>query len=133
MRYLLLCLLSWSWVSAADLELVVNPTVSVTTVDRHELVEIYCGHMTSWPNGGAITPIFNRSDVHGEFLSKYMGKTEGQFMAAWKRLVFAGKTPMPESFTSDAEVMAKVKKTPGAIGYVAKGSTSDGVVIIPVK
>ena len=40
---------------------------------------------------------------------------------------------MPKMLESDAEMLAYVKKTRGAIGYVSDGASTDGVKILAVK
>ena len=47
--------------------------------------------------------------------------------------MFTGTAPMPKRFGSDAEVVAYVAKTKGAIGYVGAGAITAGVKTIGMK
>ena len=54
-------------------------------------------------------------------------------VTGWKKLVFTGKGSMPESVNSEAELVALIAKTPGAIGYISADKVGDGIKAIPVK
>jgi ABC-type phosphate transport system substrate-binding protein len=47
--------------------------------------------------------------------------------------VSSGKGAMPKMFASDAEVVAYVRNTKGAIGYVSAGAITEGVKVLDVK
>jgi TonB family protein len=47
--------------------------------------------------------------------------------AYYRTLVFTGKGSMPREFGSDAEVVAYVARTRGAIGYVGSAASLEGV------
>jgi hypothetical protein len=63
----------------------------------------------------------------------YTGKTVAGLDNYYRSLVFTGKGAMPKTLQSDAEVLAYVKKTKGAIGYVSDGASTEGVKILDVK
>lgn len=130
---LLLLVLSCA-LSAADLVLVANPDHAGVTLSKRDVADIYSGRMSKWPDGAKIAPVYLKGGaVHDEFLATYVGKNDAQFIANWKKMVFTGKSSMPDGFASEAEVIARVKATPGAIGYVAKANAGEGVVVIPVE
>jgi ABC-type phosphate transport system substrate-binding protein len=51
----------------------------------------------------------------------------------WQKRVFAGRDTPPIEKASDDEVVAYVKATPGAIGYVAPGTALTGVKVLELK
>jgi ABC-type phosphate transport system substrate-binding protein len=71
--------------------------------------------------------------THEAFLKDYVGKTDAALGTYFRTLVFTGKASMPKSLASDAEVVAYVAKTKGAIGYIALSTKADHVKVLEVK
>jgi ABC-type phosphate transport system substrate-binding protein len=119
---------------AAEVVLIANTDHASTTIPRKLVTDFYVGKSTKWPDGNKVEPIIYRSGaVHGDFLSEFVGKNDSQFTATWKKLVFTGKASMPDNVDSDAKMVAKVRSTPGAIGYVAAGTPLDGVAVLKLE
>jgi len=66
-------------------------------------------------------------------LKAYLGKNDSSLQAFYRGLVFTGKGSMPKALNSDAEVVAYVAKTRGAVGYVSGGASTEGVKVLAVK
>ena len=66
-------------------------------------------------------------------MKEYVGKTDAALGIYDRSLVFTGKASMPKAFGSDAEVVAYIAKTKGAIGYVSAATASEGVKTLEVK
>jgi ABC-type phosphate transport system substrate-binding protein len=71
--------------------------------------------------------------AHEAFLKEYLGKSDTALQAFYRSLVFTGKASMPKILGSDAEVVAYVAKTKGAIGYVSPDASTAGVKTLQVK
>jgi ABC-type phosphate transport system substrate-binding protein len=74
-----------------------------------------------------LMPVDN-SSARAEFLSKVLQSDERKYAARWTRKSFREGLVAPSVKGSDAEVIAFVRATPGAIGYV-KG-TANGVQVL---
>jgi TonB family protein len=70
--------------------------------------------------------------VHAAFLQKYLGRSEDDLQTYYRTLVFTGKGSMPKELGSDAEVVAYVARTRGAIGYVSSTASAEGVKTLAV-
>jgi len=134
MKTFLLSVVSvWS-LAAADVVMIANADHTGVVLSKKDVSDIYSGRMSKWPDGAKTVPIYIKGgSVHESFLSDYVGKNDAQFIATWKKLVFTGKASMPDGVGNEADVIAKVKATPGAIGYIAPGTAADGVAVITVK
>lgn len=66
-------------------------------------------------------------------MKEYVGKTDAAVGTYYRSLVFTGKASMPKSFGSDADVVAYVEKTRGAIGYVGAGTSVGDAKVLDVK
>ena len=70
--------------------------------------------------------------AHAAFLKEYLGQNDDALQNYYRSLVFTGKGSMPRILHSDAEVVAYVAKTRGAIGYVSSTAPVDGVKTLAV-
>ena len=137
MRLLLcLCGVAMFWLgSSAQAQVVViaNPGVKLSEVSRSDLRDAFTGAISSF-NGSSVVPVvLKQGSVHEEMLRLYIGKSDAAFRASWRSLVFSGQGVMPRSMDSDAAMVEYVARTPGAIGYIAKGAPHDGVKILTVR
>ena len=120
--------------SAAAQTIVANPAVKGAEISKSDLRDIFSGSSSTFKDGSHAVPVTLRAGaVHEEFLKTYVGKTDSGFRAAWRMLVFTGQGSMPKTLDSDAQVVEYVANTPGAIGYVSKGSPSDKVKVLTVR
>ncbi len=67
-----------------------------------------------------LVPVDN-SSLQAEFLSKVLQSDERKYAARWTRKSFREGLAAPAIKGSDAEVIAFVRATPGAVGYVNSG------------
>jgi ABC-type phosphate transport system substrate-binding protein len=119
---------------AADVVVVANPSVKATDVSAEELKLVFLGTKTSLSDGSPVEPVLAQSGAaHEAFLKTYVGKSEPALRNHFKSLVFTGKGSMPKSFASDAEIVAFVAKTKGAIGYLAAAPAAGGVKQLHIK
>lgn len=127
-------LLSLATVYAGDVKVIANPSVAESGISADELKRIFLVTKSSWPDGSHVEPVLEKSGAaHEAFLKEYLGKTDAALNTYYRSLVFTGKAAMPKSFASDAEVIAYVAKTKGAVGYVAAATGGAGVKQLEVK
>lgn len=120
--------------SAADCAFIAHPDCPVATLSKDEVKNILLGAKTKWDSAGAIRLVLPADGaVHASVAQEYTARTADQFDKFWKKQVFTGKGVLPDSFKTDAEVIAFIAKTPGAFGYVAQGAAATGVKRIKVE
>jgi ABC-type phosphate transport system substrate-binding protein len=120
--------------SAADIKVIANSNVTTSAVSADELKGVFLATKTALSDGSHVEPVLAKGGAtHEAFLKQYIGKTESALETYYRSLVFTGKGSMPKSFGSDAEVVAYVAKTKGAIGYVSAGTAASGVKTLEVK
>jgi ABC-type phosphate transport system substrate-binding protein len=119
---------------AADLKVIANPGVGVSSVSADELRAVFLATKTSLSDGSHVEPVLEKGGaVHEAFVKEYLGKTDSALQTYYRSLVFTGKASMPKTLTADAEVVAYVAKTKGAIGYVGAGASTAGVKTLEIK
>jgi TonB family protein len=112
---------------AGDVKVIANPSVKAESISARELKSLYLEEKSSL-NGTHVEPVIEkRGPAHEAFLRDYLGQTDDELQKYYEALVFTGRGSMPKTVSSDAEVVAYVAKTRGAIGYVGSGANVEGV------
>jgi hypothetical protein len=128
------CALGMYAARGTDLKVIANPSVRVSSVSADELKNVFLVTKTSLSDGSHVQPVFRRGGpVHEAFVKEYLGKTDAALQTYYRSLVFTGKASMPKTLRADAEIVAYVAKTKGAVGYVSAAASTAGVKILAVK
>lgn len=118
---------------AGDLKIVANPSVKADSISESELRSVFLAERNSLNDGTHVEPVFERAGAVNEtFLRDFLKESNESLQSRYGALVFTGKVAMPKSFDSDAEVLAHVAKTRGAIGYVSASASTEGVKVLEV-
>ena len=118
----------------ADIKIIANPSVGVSSVSADELKGVFLATKTSFSDGSHAEPVLEKGGpTHEAFVKEYLGKTDSALQTYYRSLVFTGKASMPKSLGTDAEVVGYVTKTKGAVGYVSMGAATPGVKTLEVK
>lgn len=113
---------------------IANGSISVSEIAQDDLREIFLGTKYSLPNGAKVTPVLLKGGpVHESFLKSYLGKSVEGFRTWWLQIVFTGQGLLPKTFVSEAELIAFVGRTKGAIGYATSASVRGNVKCLPVR
>jgi ABC-type phosphate transport system substrate-binding protein len=135
--YLVLVVMGMAFVgrtAQAQVVVIANPSIKSADVSKADLKDVFTGAAPSLKDGSHAVPVLLKSGaVNDEFLSAYIGKTDAAFKASWRSMVFSGQGSMPKTVDSDAAMVEYVAHTPGAIGFVGKGSPHEGVKVLTVK
>ena len=130
----ILALISVSTLTAADIKVIANGGIAASSISADELKGVFLATKTSLGDGSHVEPVLEKGgSAHETFLREYLGKTDAALQTYYRSLVFTGKASMPKTLGGDAEVVAYVAKTKGAIGYVSAGASTEGVKVIVVK
>jgi TonB family protein len=133
---LVLAALMWSLAPrsfAGDLKIVANLSVKADSISESDLRSVFLAERNSLRDGSHVEPVFERAGaVHETFLRDFLKESNESLQSRYGALVFTGKVAMPKSFNSDAEVLAHVAKTRGAIGYVSALTSTEGVKVLEV-
>jgi ABC-type phosphate transport system substrate-binding protein len=133
---LLLALAGPALCSAAHAQVLViaNQNVTATDVSKAELRDVFTGASSSFKGAAQVTPVLlKQGTVNEDFLDLYVGKSDSAFRASWRSLLFSGQGVLPKTLDTDAAVVEYVAHTPGAIGYIGKGSPHEGVKTLTVR
>ncbi len=118
---------------AAEVKIIANQSVTADSISAGELKSVFLLQRRALQDGSIVTPVVQKSGATQElFLREYMDRNPEEIRTYYYGLVFTGKGVMPKELQSDAEVVAYVARTRGAVGYVSSAANSEGVKILAV-
>jgi len=115
----------------SDMAVIVHPAnTSIFSTDA--IKKIFLGKEKKFTNGQVAIPLnaLETLPTYDAFNDRMIKKSRTQINAYWARLVFTGKGDMPQTLSSDTEIIATVSINQGAISYVDSSSVTDKVKVI---
>src|SRR5208282_342088 len=118
---------------ADDIKIIANSTVNVDTISLAELKAVFLEERSSI-GSTHVEPVLQKDGpAHEAFLQEYLGMSDDNLQAYYRALVFTGRGSMPKVLGSDAEVVAYVARTRGAIGIVSSATRAEGVKTLALE
>lgn len=114
---------------AASAGIIVHAGVESRSISTASLRNIYTLRQTLWPSRQPIV-VFVLPDnhpVHEAFAKETLGLYPYRLRQTWDRLSFSGMAGAPIEVKDENEMRARVRATPGAIGYTSKDMAYDGI------
>lgn len=114
---------------AASAGIIVNADVEGHSISVATLRNIYTLRQTLWPNHQPIVIFVLPDDhpVHVAFAKEKLGLYPYRLRQTWDRMSFSGMASAPIQVKDENEMRARVRATPGAIGYTSKDIVYDGI------
>jgi ABC-type phosphate transport system substrate-binding protein len=111
--------------------LIVNEKVPLRAMSRAQVTAYFLKRSTRF-NDVAAHPVDQpeASPVRAAFSQAVLHKPPQAVEAYWRQRVASGRDVPPPEKRSDAEVLAYVRDTEGAIGYVSPGADTRGVRVL---
>lgn len=126
-QLLLLALLLGPLTASAGI--IVNTDVEERSISVASLRNIYTLRQTLWPNRQPIVVFVlpDDSPAHVAFAKEKLGLYPYRLRQTWDRMSFSGMASAPIQVKDENEMRARVRATPGAIGYTSKDMVYDGI------
>jgi TonB family protein len=120
-------------VVAADIKVIANGSVKADMISANEVKSVFLEESNSLRDGTHVEPVLEKDGpVHEAFLHEYLEGTDYDLQNYYRALVFSGRGSMPKQLGSDAEVVAYVARTKGAIGYVNAETIGEDVKTLTI-
>jgi len=118
--------------SAAEVVAVVSAKNPVTMLSKNQVVDIFLGKTSRFPDGTPAVPIDQEegSAARDEFYATFAGKSPAQLKAHWSKIIFTGRGQPPMAVSTSIEVKKHVVETPNAIGYIDKTLVDGSVKVL---
>ncbi len=111
--------------AADEFVVVVHPSVAGVNVRRADLAAVFLKKAARWGTGATAVPVdqSGTSAVRSAFSQAVLGMPVATAVQYWQKQMFAVNPLRPPAVkASDAEVLAFVAKTEGAVGYVSRSA-----------
>ncbi len=121
--------------SVGAVEVIANRGIPMADMSQANARAIFGMRQVKWPDG-ALIRVFVLPDtnpVHGAFCKELLNIYPYQLRQSWDRLVYSGMAQAPTEVATEAELIAKVATTPGAIGYASRVQNNEKVRVIHVE
>jgi TonB family protein len=121
-------------VVAADVKVIANGSLKADIISADEVKSVFLEKSNSLRDGTHVEPVLEKDGpVHEAFLHEYLAAgTDDDLQSYYRALVFSGRGSMPKQLGSDAEVVAYVARTKGAIGYVSAETAVEDVKTLSI-
>lgn len=119
---LLLFILSLVSVSVHAGGVIVNAGVGEISVSRQFLLSAFAMRTTRWPDGTPIQVFVlpDENPHHIWFVKLSLHIFPYQLRNIWDRAVFSGSGQSPYTVQSEEEMLERIRKVKGAVGYTSK-------------
>jgi ABC-type phosphate transport system substrate-binding protein len=112
---------------------VAHPAVTVAGLPRNQLSRLFLKKSTHWPDGSTALPVEPLDPkLRRAFAEQVHERSAASVAAYWNALIFSGRELPPLEKATDADVVAFVRATPGAVGYVSTGADVAGLKLLAV-
>lgn len=120
--------------AGADFQLIVNPGVPQADVSKEDIKNIFLGNVTKWQSGEVVKlGLLTEGPAADASAKEIAARTADQLSKYWKKQVFTGKGSSPEILKTDADAVAFVAKTAGAVAAVSPGTDVSTVKVLTIK
>lgn len=116
----------------AEILVIVNAQNSMTTLEQKQVVDLFMGRVSAFPNGQAAKTLDLKTGtpLRANFYKNLTGKNEAQVDAYWATLIFAGRMSPPKQVSDEKTLIAEVASNTEAIAYVTRQTLPKTVKIV---
>jgi hypothetical protein len=116
----------------ADVVAVVSAKSQITTLTRTQVMDIFLGKRTRFPDGSAAIPIdlAEGSAARDEFYTRLAEMSAAQVKSFWSRIIFTGRGQPPRTVATDVEAKRLLVADPNTIGYIDKSLVDSSVRVV---
>jgi ABC-type phosphate transport system substrate-binding protein len=117
---------------SADVVAVVSSKSPITTLSKNQVMDIFLGKRTSFPDGSLAVPIDQTegSTARDEFYNRTAGMSPAQVKAFWSKIIFTGRGQPPKTVTSSLEAKKLLIASPNAISYIDQSLVDSSVRVV---
>jgi ABC-type phosphate transport system substrate-binding protein len=116
----------------ADVVVVVSSKCAVSTLSKDQVMDIFLGKTTRFPDGVPAVPIdqVEGSAARDEFYATFANKSPAQVKAHWTKIIFTGRGQPPKSVSNSVEVRKLIAANPQGISYIERSAVDSTVKVL---
>ncbi|MBK8738065.1 MAG: phosphate ABC transporter substrate-binding protein [Betaproteobacteria bacterium] len=118
--------------AAAEVVVVVSKNCPVTALTREQVVDIFLGKASRFPDGTRAVPIdhLEGSALRDEFYLKFAVRSPAQVKAHWSKIIFTGRGQPPQEIANAGDLKKVMAENPNAIGYIEQNLVDASVKVL---
>jgi len=130
---ILLCVMSFNGV-AGDYKVIANTSFPSDSITKSDLRKVFLLKKKNYQSTQVLVTNLKRgSAVRSSFSLEVLKKDVDKIERYYFKRALSGKSVALEPFSSEADLIERVKSVPGAIGYVGSEADVSGVKILVVE
>jgi len=116
----------------ADIVAVVSSKSQITTLSKTQVMDIFLGKRTRFPDGSSAIPIDQAegSAAREEFYSRLADMSPAQVKAFWSRIIFTGRGQPPKAVATGVEAKKLLIADPNTIGYIDQSLVDSSLRVV---
>ncbi len=116
----------------ADLVVITNKDMPVSSLSQEEVNRIYLGKTKFLSNGVKVIPVDQQSGsaARDKFYNNVIKKSDTEVKSYWSRVIFTGQGYPPIQESDDRAVKDLVAKNPNCMGYVDRSVVDNTVKVV---
>ena len=114
---------------------IVNPATPASELTRDQVSRLFLKKVRHWSGGVPVAPVDldDDSPTRAAFSRAVHRRSVDLIRQYWEQQIFSGRNVPPPDKATDAAVVAFVRTTPGAIGYVSPDADVRGVKVVEIR
>jgi hypothetical protein len=111
---------------------VVSAKSSVTTLSAVQIVDIFLGRRTRFPDGSAAVPIDQSegTTARADFYARFADMSPAQLKSYWSKIIFTGRGQPPIAVATGVETKRLLLANPRTIGYLDQSMVDNTVRVV---
>ncbi len=116
----------------ADLVVITNKDMPISSLSQEEVNRIYLGKTKFLSNGVKVIPVDQQSGsaARDKFYTNVIKKSDTEVKSYWSRVIFTGQGYPPIQESDDRAVKDLVAKNPNCMGYVDRSVVDNSVKVV---
>jgi ABC-type phosphate transport system substrate-binding protein len=117
---------------SADVVAVVSSKSPITSLSKSQVIDIFLGKRTRFPDGTAAVPIDQAegSAARDEFYSRFAAMSAAQLKAFWSKIIFTGRGQPPTAVGTGLDAKKLLVANPNAIGYIDQSLVDSSLRVV---
>jgi ABC-type phosphate transport system substrate-binding protein len=116
----------------ADVVPVVSSKSSITALSKAQVIDIFLGRRTRFPDGSLAVPIDQTegSVAREQFYSRIADMSPAQVKAFWSKIIFTGRGQPPVAVATSQDAKKALAANPNAISYIDESLVDSSVRVV---
>jgi ABC-type phosphate transport system substrate-binding protein len=120
---------------AQEFVIIAHPSIAMSSLTTDQASGLFLKRITRWEDNSPVVPVDldESSKTRQAFTRVIHRKTVYLIKTYWQQQIFSGREVPPAEKPNEAEVIAFVRSTPGAVAYVSANAPVQGLKVLSLR